>query len=471
MINGERLELNHQPADHRTLGYTKTWDKMMRWTLDPDERSAFKKSATGYALSKHNKLSAFEGNIKEDGTLEQVRNVKLQVTLITHHIRDHDINDVLERVVVPVGDPLLSPDLKATTYNVLTDFRVLTKEMVAMSNAWYNTWPRAPYVRENLAYTFTFLCLEDYEKFHKVHQGGPLMVFLILTRIQNKSEAALQTILKKAENLKIRDLPAENVHRAVSLLRATYQALKSASTEDRNYIPTEFNQSLLKVFQTSTVRKFNGVFAKLESDILQKADLDDALPAWPATESILSMAVCSYERILNDDKGGWNVSSQQQKKALAASTDTKRRSGTIDPECWNCLSKEHNVNDCTQQKDNKRIHANRKKWMDKRKAAVEAANNKKSVQVAKKKVKKTKIGDDGTPLVLNVKNQWVPDQKAKREQQVEEHKASVKAMLQEAAGLKAGAPATNSSESDSQPEDAVSAHMQKVDNMVHSLFG
>ena len=100
-------------------------------------------------------------------------------------------------------------------------------------------------------------CLEEYKEFHPVQQGGPLMFFLIIRRIQSSSETAIEHLKKQIKNLKLRDLPGENVDTIVSLIQTTYQALEDASTPEHTYIPTDFPQTILKVLQTSSVRRFN----------------------------------------------------------------------------------------------------------------------------------------------------------------------------------------------------------------------
>ena len=370
VVGGSTLKTRSSPADPATVQSSKTWCKLDRAKYDAEERAAFKKSATGYALSKSNKLSLIEVDSK-NGTdpLKTIRNVKVQLNLLRTHVRDHDMHDVLENIVVPL-DIQSSNKTSSTTFNLFDDHRRLDASMVAASNAWYNLWVDEPFISENMTYTFTFLqnntsedlwnlCLEDYEEYHQVSKGGPLMLFLILRRLQNSSENAMQNLCEQVKNLKIRDLPGENVDDACSLIKAAHAALQAASADDRNCVPDDFLGTVLKALQTTSVGKFNKIFSKIEEDVTHTADRTGLRPNWPELKEVLTTAKNAYSRMCASTTG-WHTSNSQRRRGLNA---TRTGSG-LDPDCWNCGGK-HKVQDCTKARDEKRIAENRRKMMTK----------------------------------------------------------------------------------------------------------
>ena len=86
------------------------------------------------------------------------------------------------------------------------------------------------------------------------------MLFLILRRIQDVSEAAIDHVKAAVIHLKIREIPGENVDKAVSLIKSAYSLFRSALSPCHSYIPDDFNKTILLVFQTSSVHAFNNAF-------------------------------------------------------------------------------------------------------------------------------------------------------------------------------------------------------------------
>jgi hypothetical protein len=235
------------------------------------------KSATGYVLTKSNKLTVFSMQDTDDDKLKQLNSLQTQLKLLRAHMQNYDILDVFT-IVVPTN-VLKSPLLTDYYFDLLRDYAKLDDNIVANSCAWYNMWVQEEYVQENMAHTYTLLqnntteslwnkCLEEYEEYAPSQQGGPLMFFLIIRR----SETAIEHLKKQIKNLKLQDLPGENVDTAVSLIKTTYQALENASTPEHTYIPEDFTQTILKVLQTSSVRRFNDAFDREETEVRHEAN-------------------------------------------------------------------------------------------------------------------------------------------------------------------------------------------------------
>ena len=203
-------------------------------------------------------------------------------------------------MVVPV-DVREKVDIERTQYNLFDNYPQLHAIHVANSCTWYNRWVTNSYISENMALTYTFFqnntedelwskCLELYKEYTPIQQGGPLMAFLLLQRIQDSSEQALELLRNQVKALNISKLPGEDVEQAVSLVKSTYRVLQSSSTQTRSYLPTDFAKTVFRVFQTSTVFEFNEVFHTQALDIQTQADLYGTQPRWPSVTSVVKLA-------------------------------------------------------------------------------------------------------------------------------------------------------------------------------------
>ena len=73
-------------------------------------------------------------------------------------------------------------------------------------------------------------CLETHDEHAPVQQGGPLMLHLILQRIQDRSEQTLDVLKIRVAQLDISKLKGEDVEQAVRLIKSTYRVLKSLAS-------------------------------------------------------------------------------------------------------------------------------------------------------------------------------------------------------------------------------------------------
>jgi hypothetical protein len=174
---------------------------------------------------------------------------------LKNHLLEYDMADVFT-IVVPV-DINGSPELHEEQYNVFDDYPKLTsEELVGNSNAYYSGWIKDDYVTENLNLSYNLIknniddnlfnkCLEEYEIFHPMQQGGPLILFLVLKKVHNASEQHLEHLKDKVETLKISDLEGENVDTAVSLINAAYSIFISSSTATQSRVPPEWSKTLI----------------------------------------------------------------------------------------------------------------------------------------------------------------------------------------------------------------------------------
>ena len=63
---------------------------------------------------------------------------------------------------------------------------------------------------------------------HPIQQGGPLVLHLILSQIQNLSESAVEHLKNKVKCIKISKVQGENTETVCSQIKSACQALQSA---------------------------------------------------------------------------------------------------------------------------------------------------------------------------------------------------------------------------------------------------
>ena len=149
--------------------------------------------------------------------------------------------------------------------------------------------------------------------------------------------------------------------------------------------------------------------------------------------------------------------------------------------CWNCNGN-HVLQECDKPHNQKRIAAARQKFLKKKRElqAQRKRGNGPSGQRpngsgrALKAERKTKVGTDGTPLVLNVKGNWVPDQKTIQAKKKESDKAALTALISDLASQSGSG--TGSAESAPAPAPApvptaAEEQMSRIRSAVDSMFG
>ena len=213
------------------------------------------------------------------------------------------------------------------------------------------------------------------------------MAHLILRRIQDGSEQALDLLRTQVQSLKISKLPGEDVEEAVSLIKSTHRVLKCASTTTRSHVPNDFAKIVFTLFQTSTVPEFNEIFHAQSVSIQTKADLCGTPPDWPSVAAAIGLATNAHRRL--KQSGVWDASISRSSGAF---TNVPQRSHSSHDHsgnpsgcaCFNCGSHDHMLNDCPHPRNEKKIKENFEKF-----------------KLAKKlKRPKHKIGHNGKPLIL-----------------------------------------------------------------------
>ena len=413
VFDGRAVQIVSVPREGSDV-IVRMWDKERREDLPAEARLQHDRAATSAILSKVSRFGVPVFAKDGDGALETVEKLHTQLKMLGFHMMQFDMYDVIH-IVIPV-DVHRTMNLEKGCYNLMVDYPKLHPDIVANSNAWWNTWVRNSYVRENMVLLFLLLqnntepdlwakCMELYEDYAPVQQGGPLMLCLILRRIQDQSEQALVTLVTRVSRIRISKTTGEDIESVIRLIKSTYRVLRNASTSARSYVPIDFSKTVLKVFQTSSVDEFNDAFLTVMRDCQTQADLKGISPTWPDLSTILTLANNTHQRMKHS--GLWDGATRrsQAHNAIASAppqqchpargTHTAR--GPRPVKCWNCGG-QHPLPDCPSPRDEARIERAREQHR---------ANNPRSLRGKPK----YETGSDGKPLILNRQGPCVLDQK------------------------------------------------------------
>jgi hypothetical protein len=116
---------------------------------------------------------------------------------------------------------------------------------------------------ENDIYSQVTVTLATYHTSDEMYSGGLLTFAVIMSALQNVSAKLLeQQLWKVIEDLDINSYEGENVEVICSQIRAVVTRLNLCDAQDFT-MPMNYMEKLLKVFTTSSVKEFNGIFAHL----------------------------------------------------------------------------------------------------------------------------------------------------------------------------------------------------------------
>ena len=410
IILGEEVKLATKPNSITKTDFLppKRYYLTKRKDLSDEAFDVFYKAATGFALTKDNKLEVVSLRHDDEKILFSIKNIQFQLQTLLEFCYKMDTLNVF--TIVSPKDQDKTAAISSATYNLFEDYPVLHPAQVANSNAWCNTWVQTdPQCRsqtspthENLQITYEFIkkntdtgliakAVEEHNEYLPVQQGGPLLLYLVLKKMLDVSETSLEYLRKRVKAIKLSELPGENVEEAVSLIKSTHKVLTQCSTVERQYVPDDFSETILKVFQTSSQPAFNRVFETEESNARHKADSCGAIAKCPTYLKTCTLALNTYRRMtVPGDEYTWCAPTVQGSAFL---NHTKRR-------CFNCGKPGCIPSTCSQTLDPERIKKNRDLWQK---------NNPfdKSKRPSRRKPKDAL----GRPLKLNKRGAYVVDQK------------------------------------------------------------
>ena len=306
-------------------------------------------------------------------------------------------------VAVPV-EVKLTVAVENTECDLFDDCPQSHAAHVANSCTWCDRWVTDRCIHENMALTHAFLqnntdealwtkCLDLCEECEPIQQGGPLVAFLILQRIQNSSEQALDLLKGQITELEISKIQGEDVEQVVGLIESTHRVLKCSSTKSRACVPQDFSKTVLQVCQTSSVPEFDSTFARWQMELQMTADRTGTHPVWPSASEVNALATNSHRRLKS--AGAWDDAVKNPSGACPAQClpVTASSPGEVTLKCWNCGG-DHHLEHCPDEHDDAKIEANRDKFHK---------------STGRHPPRRRKVGTDGRPLIRNKKGLWVVD--------------------------------------------------------------
>ena len=285
--------------------------------------------------------------LDDESKLDDCYNIATKVEKVEARHRLYDMHDVFT-IVVPAED---GKTLTTEAYNLYTEYANVTPDMVAASNKWYNSWPAGETWQENLNWTHQFFesnvaqevgekVNEAYMLYPRETRGGPLYFILLMNQLLSQTEEAVFALQARLKKLNLKNIPGENVDKAISLARAAILRL-----ETFNKAPEDLVRNLLKTFQTTSVTSFNEVFKHMEKQrfldqALGKTKTDQLTPA-----GIFSVASAHYRLLW--EEGEWTGVRTQGEAIFLGSSGRGI--------CWNCGGTDHQLKTCKHPKNQEKI--------------------------------------------------------------------------------------------------------------------
>ena len=424
-LNGEVIQVRTKPTK-KQVAPVGLYSRTDIPKLTGSDKSDFQAAFLTYVFTKHHKLSALESRTAVD--LQHLMTLSCKLALLRDHLRRFDLEFVFNIVIPNPEDPTGPLHKSSTTLSLFESYWQIPLEVVLQSQMYYNVHVVSDHYALAMQLTYLLLsknteeglwnkCLGEYENYPSAFQGGPLMLFLILQHIQDRSHQTIEHVRSLIETFKINKLTGEDITTAVEQLRAAYHCLRYASHTDRNYVPDDFPNTLLNVFQTTSVSEFNKTFYDIQQNIYRAADISGGPPKWPHPEKIFRLAVCQYHRLCKCQV--WNVSKDHKTSAFRTEHQHPGKKLPAGRSCFNCGSPDHYVGDCPKPKDSDRIakaraalNSSRNNGKNPRSGKSKSSSNPPppTVPAGFRLIKQS----DGKPYKLNKKNEWVLDVKAAR---------------------------------------------------------
>ena len=192
-------------------------------------------------------------------------------------------------------------------------------------------------------------------------ESGSIVIFkVMMTLVISSTSAALRTLTKKLDNLKLTDFDGENVSKCSSFVRGAVSLMESNKA-----LPKDIEEMTFTIFKYCSTPDFVAHVSFLSNLKL--------LNGFSAIDNIN----LSYDDLLLSMEGKYTDLKAQDKwlakctPAESSFTASSSKSKGIDTgasyRCFNCGKEDHRLADCPEPRNKQRIEENRRKFLQKKK--------------------------------------------------------------------------------------------------------
>jgi hypothetical protein len=310
--------------------------------------------------------------------------------------------------------------MRVKSIDLLSDYANVSVAQVAASNQFYHTWTdnAVDQMHTNLNWSYYLLknnidpllmsrLQPKYDAFTPAQRGGPLLFALLMAELLYTNESAVHTLKDQIQKYKINKVPGEDIKKISSVILSVAKRIWYSKSES---FPENFVDTIISLLQTSSVPPFNEQYKTIAltraSDKAQERVAVTSGAAAPVStyqnnlatvERLLTMAATFYDGYTRDNTWNTYVKTKSAAPASTPQSDTKPAAALVTGTCFNCGSKDHMLPDCPKPTDDKRIAANKQKYLD-----------------AKKKAKADQTGSSAPPSTSHGTNNAQPSQRTHR---------------------------------------------------------
>ena len=438
-VGGEWIKVAAAPKQMSNDSSYVIYPKEERVNMSADAQQQLKETflkKKSYCALREITLDAdgIDGKTIDANSLKDTLRLSKVMENIRKLFRVYDVYNVSHILLFSPNDPAKI----ASSKDIFTHFLNLTTDQVARSNRWYNTLADNPWTRQNMSLQTEFLSIHldptildtikvTYDRYPIECQGGPLLFHLASTHLVNRSKHLGDTLLARMRNIRISELPGEDVLKALSYVRVVLPYLS-----EYNNRPDDTVATVLSIFQTTTHAAFNAVLKNMETNrVLKQAERESQGRAALSRADKIAEEDRELETVLTTIshlatttfKLDWpGIKSSQTSAFPAQQSGSQDRpdpsgGGTKDRTCFNCGRAGCSVATCPRPKNKALITANKKKFWDANKnrkkkqgGAARTSNRPQKFRLPEASENNRRV-IDGKPHTFNTtRKRWVPDQ-------------------------------------------------------------
>ena len=259
--------------------------------------------------------------------------------------------------------------------NILTDFRQVSIEEVALSCAWWNLHghykdkdnKKQSYGRDmNWSYlhfknNVEEVLYNDTDKIFNSHskkeRGGPLFFKLLTDAVLSANEDSLAALESTIKNYNIATDGKNDVPEAIKILQAGSKLITAMRDDGSNKptLPDKFVINIFKVLCTTSVEVFNKKMEAYQGslELALLCDKTNKINTQAILQKVFTVARNFHKELFDD--GIWETEVLSKAKSTFSSFWRNR--------CWNCEKENCNLRKCKLTKDQDKIERNKNKWL------------------------------------------------------------------------------------------------------------